>query len=449
MTATTAPQLGKLYEVTKKGQLVLHFHAGQAAAWRSTARFTWMLAGTQSGKTAMSPIWLWREIRTRGPGDYLAVTSTFPLLKLKMLPEYIRFFRDTLHLGEWHAMDKTFVFDGNRCADHFQEAKWRNEPGRIIFGSGVNPEGLESATAKGAALDECGQDNFRLESYEAIERRLSLHQGRVLGGTTIYNLGWIKQKVYDPWQAGDPNHNVIQFSSTENPIFPKAEYERQRKLLPSWKFDMFYRGRMAKPAGLIYGDYSDEYVEHGGHKVRPFAIPSHWPCAVGVDFGAVNTALLWLAKDPETRCYFVYRERHGGVLSSKEHARLAKKVSEHERIVSWYGGAKGESQQRMDWTVAGVRVEEPPVSDVESGIDRTTGLLRERRLFVFDTCIGTRDELGTYSRPTDEQGEPLDGIKDKARFHRLDALRYVVLGVTTPRRKTLLLQGTVHRGWGL
>ena len=46
-----------------------------------------MLAGTQGGKTSFGPHWLNREIKTKGPGDYLAVTATFPLLENKMLPE--------------------------------------------------------------------------------------------------------------------------------------------------------------------------------------------------------------------------------------------------------------------------------------------------------------------------------------------------------------------------
>ncbi len=176
----------------ENGRLIVTPHSGQVRAWRSRRRFVWMLAGTQGGKTSFGPIWLHREIQTRGPGDYLAVTATFPLLKLKMLPEFLKLFERTLGLGEWRAADRVFQF-------HRDET-------RVIFGSAHNPESLESATAKAAWLDECGQDDFRLESWEAIQRRLSLHQGRVLGGTTVYNLGWLKQVVYDRWRAGDPDH---------------------------------------------------------------------------------------------------------------------------------------------------------------------------------------------------------------------------------------------------
>ncbi len=755
---------GKLYEVTPDGTLNFFFHPGQLRAWNSESRFTWMLAGTQGGKTSFSPLWLWRECMNRGPGDYIAATSTFPLLKMKLLPEYMRFFRDTLHLGEWHAMDRVFVFNGERAAMVFGDGHWRDEPARIIFGSGINPEGLESATAKAAALDECvapetlietewgplpigvivkhrldvrvwsmdtetgawswrritrwqrraqtrplrrvgrlrltgnhrlwtrhagytaadavlthpawysvlharpftnsllragvvreaahaaraetllqpgvradgvagdapgaaahglrggtaghlggaeaalrrsgesavgadgwrenqssglgaggafrahpagppvgegrerptallasgvgggahgvgervrgndqrrlvapgvqdrrgaagvedrggdwqrgvspetgvvraqwvdvsalleshgrdvagrsagedspdssdghvynltveknhnyvangllvancGQDDFRLQSYEAILRRLSIHQGRVLGGTTIYNLGWIKSQAYDPWKRGDPEHSVIQFASTQNPMFPAAEMERARRTLPKWKFDMFYRGIITRPGGLIYDDFVDEYAP-AGHVVPAFRIPREWPCSIGVDFGAVNMALLWLAKQPGTRpgIYYAYREKHGGVSSTREHVRLTRRASLGERITGVFGGAKAEKQQRLDWQAGGLRVDEPPIHDVESGIDAVTAWLRENRLYVFDHLTGLRDEFGTYARELDDSGEPTDKIKDKEHFHHLDALRYVVAGLSAPRARTMIVQAITRHGWGL
>src|SRR3990172_5922260 len=265
-----------------------------------------MLAGTQSGKTCWGPFWLYEEIRRKGPGDYLAVTATYDLLKLKMLPEFLRLFHETLHLGEWSASERVYTF--------------RDQPTRVILRSAANPESLESATAKAAWLDECGQDQFRLEAWEAILRRLSLHQGRVFGGTTLYNLGWVKQQVYDRWRAGDPDYAVVQFESILNPAFPRAEYERAQRSLPAWKFAMQYRGTFARPAGLIYGDFRDAYREDGGHKVRPFSLPPEWPRHVGVDFGAVNTATVWLAHDPKANVYYLYRDSLTGGLTSAQHA---------------------------------------------------------------------------------------------------------------------------------
>lgn len=405
MSTLTAPR--NLWTVTK-GEIVADPHPGQQRAMLSRARFVAMLAGTQGGKTALGPLWLYQEIRDKGPGDYLAVTASFPLLKLKMLPEFLRFF-DTLGLGRWQASDKVYQF--------------HREPTRVIFGTANKPESLESATAKGAWLDEAGQDQFRLESWEAIIRRLSIHRGRALLGTTLYNLGWLKSEVYDPWMRGDPDYECIQFESVENPSFPRDEYEAARRRLPGWKFDLFYRGRYAKPAGLIYSDFNDELVSVGGHLVEPFPIPPEWERWVGIDFGAVNTAMIWVAQDPETRAAYIYRESLEGGKSTPGHVSAA--LGHQEAVTGWYGGARGETQQRMDWTAAGIPVQEPRIADVEAGIDRVIEAFKLRRLFVFTTCKGLRDELGTYSRKVDERGEPLEAIRDKETFHRLDALRYV------------------------
>jgi hypothetical protein len=82
----------------------------------------------------------------------------------------------------------------------------------------------------------------------------------------------------------------------------------------------------------------------------------------------------------------------------------------------------------MDWMQAGVPVLRPPVSEVESGIDRVTQLLKAYRLRVFRSCVGLRDEFGSYKRRLDVFGQRTEAIESKRAFHRLDALRYAVCG---------------------
>lgn len=384
-------------------RLRLTLHPGQSRAWDSERRFIFVIAGTQSGKTSFGPHWLHREIQRCGAGDYLAVTATYDLFKLKMLPEMIAFFCEVLGWGTFQAAERVIVSNDGKS--------------RIILRSANAPGGLESATAKAAWIDECGQDEFSLQAWEAIQRRLSLSQGRVLGTTTPYNLGWLKCEVFDRWKGGHPGYDVIQFASTMNPAFPMDEYERAKSVLPTWKFEMFYNGNFTRPAGLIYGDF-DETV----HVVKPFSIPSTWLRTVGIDFGAVNTALVWIAEETETGNQFVYREKLGGDMTGPQHACEA--LDYNEPVKLWLGGAGSEDQQRLDWQITGCPVVEPFISDVEGGIDRVIGLFKQKRLFVFDTCVGLRSELGTYSRELDDAGTPLDKIKEKQRFHRLDALRY-------------------------
>lgn len=401
-----------------KGELVPTFklHPGQAKAWRSKSRFTFIIAGTQGGKTSFLPLWLGREIERRGAGDYLAATATYDLFKLKFLPEMRAYFVNTLGWKE----DKGDMTFHTGKGDTYT---------RIILRSATSEGGLESATVKGAVLDECGQDAFRITAWEAVQRRLSIHQGRVLAATTPYNFGWLKQEIYDKWRAGDKDVQVVQFPSIYNPIFPIEEFERARASKAAWKFSMFYKGEFSRPAGLIYEDFIDEYKEGNGNKVHPFDIPASWPRYVGIDFGPVHTATIWIAEDPNINVYYIYRETLEGGMTTGQHVSKALDRAKNENVISYTGGAGSEDQYRMDWASHGVKVKEPPIKEVESGIDKAIDLIKTKRLFVFDNCKDTLDELGTYSRVVDDMGNVGEIIKDKGSFHLLDALRYDVVGL--------------------
>lgn len=400
-----------LYQVENE-KLTINLHAGQTQAWDSEKRFIFIIAGTQSGKTSFLPLWLDREINGKGEGDYLAVTSTYDLLKMKFLPELQNYF---VHLFGWEysASEKTI----------FRQYKPRMFT-RIICRSADAEGGLESASGKGALFDECGQDGVKVGAWEAILRRLSLSQGRVLAGTTPYNMGWLKTQIFDKWRAGDPNIQVIQFKSTMNPSFPMEEYERARRDLPTWKFEMFYNGEFTRPAGMIYEDFNQNHI------VPAFNIPADWPRYLGVDFGAVHTCNVWIAQDPASGLYYLYRERLVGNKTTEQHVTEIKQYNEYN-LRTW-GGAKSETQQRMDWSAAGLSVMEPLIWEVEPGINRVIALLKNKRLFIFDICIGTIDQFGTYSRILDANGQPTEKIKDKETYHYLDAVRYVASGLSVP-----------------
>lgn len=430
-TKTAVPQP---YHITDDGGLSLDFHPGQWKAWDSDKRFIVVLAGTQGGKTSWGPHWLYREIQRRGPGDYLVVTPTYPLLNLKALPEFLRIFQTLLKLGSHGKADKVFTFDALG-----ERRTWGSEQDvetRVIFGHAQDPEGLESATAKAAWLDEAGQNKFKLASFEAIMRRLSLAQGRILITTTPYNLGWLKQQFWDKQNERD-DIEVIRFDSTENPAFPQEEMERARRDLPRWKFDMFYRAIFTRPAGMIY-DCFDE----SKHKVRPFPIPDDWPRYVGQDYGGVNTAAVFVAAEPDSNRLYVYREYHEGGRTAKEHT-TAMLSGEPVRPYA-VGGAKSEQQWRDEFAAAGWPVKEPPISDVEVGIDRVYGAIKNDELFIFDDCIGVLDDLLSYARELDEMGNPTEKIADKATFHKADALRYIISYLKQENRTVSARQANVR-----
>lgn len=402
-------------------KLRLNLHEGQKKLWDSEARFNAAIAGAQSGKTIVGPPWLYREIQRRGPGDYLVVSPNSKLLARKALPAFRRYFEGLLQLGTYHAQAAEFRFseDGMRRTFGDPPEGLTHEPTTVFFGHTKDSESLESATVKGAWLDEAGQKGFKLESWEAILRRLSLFVGRVLITTTPYNLGWLKQKVWDKWKAGDPDYCVVNFPSTANPLFPKTEAERARRDLPYWKYAMFYLGLFTRPAGLIYDSFNEQK-----NKVPRFAIPDEWPRHLGLDFGGVNTAGVFYAEEPGIDRLYAYREYKAGGRTAKDHAKAL--LSGEPMIPTCVGGSKSEGQWRNEFRSGGLPVQEPPISDVEVGIDRVYGAHARGEIFVFDDLAGYLEEKLTYSRELDEQGEPTEKIEDKETFHFMDAERYIL-----------------------
>ena len=427
------------------GELVLSLHPGQTRAWESRKRFVCVLAGTQGGKTSFGPHWLVRELSLCGPGDYLVVTPTFQLLEKKALPELLKLCEQQLSLGKYYTSPvRKFKFSPDGARRMFGHYNPRT-PTNFFFGYAEDPESLESATCKGAWLDEAGQKKFKLGSWEAILRRLSLAMGRVLLTTTPYDLGWLKQQIFDVWNAArkaGPEtlakcpFDVVRFDSTENPNFPQEEFLRAKGSMPRWKFNLFYRAIFTRPAGLIYDSFRDTPEPHG-HLVPRFNLNKAWPRYLGLDFGGVNTAGMFYAREmvkvitdlkrerwEETKRLYAYREYLKGGRTAKEHAEA---LLEGEPMTPvCVGGSKSEGQWRNEFRAGGLPVMPPPLKDVEVGIDRVYGCHKRNEILVFDDLKGYLEQKLTYSREVDDKGEPTEAIEDKETYHYLDAERYII-----------------------
>lgn len=418
--------------VTRDGKRGLQYnlHDGQLRAWNSEKRVVAVISGVRGGKSSFAPLWLHREMVRRGPGDYLAVAPSFPLLNAALRPEIESLFGSTFKLGV--STQRQFT-----VAEAGHEVLWPGvpyvRPSRIVYGHAQNPESLAGLTAKAAVLDEAGQKDFRLGSYEEVQRRVSFDVGRILITTTVYNLGWLKQQVYDRWEqakGAHPEIDVVNFRSIDNPGFPPEEYYRAMRELPTWKFRMFFDGAFTRPAGLIYDNF-----DPARHVCPRHALPDDWPRYAGLDFGAVNTAAVYLAeeRDRDTRAptgrFVAYREYPDrefvpGKYAAEAHA--VRMLKGEPTTPLFVGGSGSEDDWRARFRAAGLPVAEPPVGAVEVQIDAVYRLIAEGRLVVMDDCVGLLDQLASYSRELDEQGEPTEKIDNDAAFHYLAALRYVV-----------------------
>ena len=434
--ATAAPFF-PLYTVNRAEKIVhMYLHPGQMRAWHSDRRFVFMIAGKQSGKTIFGPLWLFREILEHGKGDYLAISATADLFILKLLPALKQFFVNDLGIAKYWAGDRVLElcdldsghFGAVTASDHEKMHT------RIILRTAESEAGMQSASCKAAWMDEPGL--YKNTVYKDVRGRLSLAAGPALGTTTPYEMNWLKKEIYDPWENGDPEIDVINFVSTVNPLFSQAEYDSLQRNMQPYQFALDYQGSFGRPPAAIYEDFVDALREDGGHKVKRFVIPHEWPRMVAVDPGIVNPGKEWVAHDPREDVFYLYRAAKGGKRrDAKEHARddvqLAKDGS--ERVIWWAVGAKSEKYWREDYKSAGAAgVREPDTMDVEEGIDRVTQLIRQHRLYVMDDLRDLIDEMMSYSREI-KNGEVTKNIKDKATFHLMDALRYFAVQVVKKR----------------
>lgn len=425
--------------------LPVPFHQGQALAWDSTHRITAMIAGSQGGKTVFGAWWLNRLINRNGGGEYLAVTATYDMFKLKMLPSMIFTFVDVLGIGRYWPSAKVMEI-ANPATGEF-EAGHANDLGhmwaKIILRSADAKGGLESATARGAWLDEAGQDRFGWDAYKAIRRRMGTTEGEILITTTLYYLGWLTRLIVDrASQAEDAvtrkevftnngmeaelsltdskstNIRLIQYDSIVNPAYSIKEFKEAEETLRDDEFQMLFKGRKGKLRQLVLSSFI-----YSRHTSPRFPIPKEWDRFLGIDFGGTNMAAMFYALNPKTKKLFAYREYHEGGLSIKQHVeRMLKGERKFKMIV---GGSLSEDQWRRDFATHGMKISEPAFKEVDIGVARVFAAHRQNAVIYFRDLDGILDEKGRYKYKLNKDGELTREIENKSSFHRQDGERYL------------------------
>ena len=434
-------------QVYSDGRIRVHPHVGQERVHNSKARFVFMLGSPQVGKTIYGPVWLKREIIECGSGDYLAVTATYDLFKLKMLPELVKTFiggeaADEKGKSISYKVDTGRYWAGLRIielAEDLQPGKfWAKKEsdsmwGRIILRSAEAKGGLVSTTANAAWLDEPGTAEFSREAWDNCRDRVALSRGRILGTATIYVNNWMRSEIYIPWKRGDKSIEVISVDAMANPVFPEEEYNFAKSTLPEWKFNMKYRGIYENPAGMIYDSFDEET-----HKIPRFKIPQNWPVFSGHDFGGANPAALFttqvklpLPEDaPKHLRYndFVHFHSYkpGAGRSVQQHVDYFKKIVEGYHVEISAGGSHQEDEIRQAYTNAGWRITEPKILSVDAGIANVYSLHKQGRIYTFNDNLEYLDEKLSYSYELDEQYQPTDVIADKQKYHLMDAERGIM-----------------------
>jgi len=390
----------------EKKVVALWFQNATLVAVDTGKRFIAMMGGTGGGKSWWGPSWLAYIIArdyAAGNGDgarYMVIGRTYRMTKDILVPELQDRFSGTSLQGVYHPSEETYTLPTG---------------GTIYFRSADEPYRIEGHHCRAIWVDEPSEMPALI--WTIIQARVGLYQGPVLFTGYPTNMGWYHQSIFKPWEAGDPAYCVLQFDSTENPMYPKAEMERARDTLPPWMFEMRYRGLFAKPAGLVYPNFGTDLF------CDPFPIPDDWPTYVGLDPGVFYGALMFAWHDG---VFYAYNEYYVEQVRSAE-AHAAEMLPKLEGINQGWIYDPARITDVVDLAPHGCGPFYKANNAIDAGIATTTGIINTGRLKVMrGRCPTFCDEMGKYRYPVDEaSGKVIKEKPIKKDDHLMDCARYV------------------------
>jgi phage terminase large subunit-like protein len=386
-------------------------HKYQKKVIDSKARFVLALAGWQGGKTTAGALKLIKNIDEdtlkwydsgRRPIDrpkYWIVGPNLKILNEATIPKFLELLPDNSY--DYRAYNMTITI---------------KDSGVVIQGKSAHrPQTIEAATINGIWADEPGL--YKREVWNKLRPRINIRGGFIIFTTTPYALSWIYDEIYLKWLEGDPDFDVIQWRSIDNPYFDKEEYYKEMQRLPQEEFDMKYGGKFTRLTGMVY-DFN-KYK----HTIRREMLPNDYDIIVcGIDFGIAKPCGISVIGIRKGSYYVLDEFKRSGV----EWEALAEKLMEFrdKYNISFYY-ADPEDPKAINF----LRLQGLPVSeannDVQGRLRSIRVLLGDGKFLISDHCEDTIKEIQTYSREIDSDGfyseKPV-----KRNDHLMDAMGYAV-----------------------
>ena len=238
---------------------------------------------------------------------------------------------------------------------------------------------------------------------------------------------------------------VFHFTSHDNPHLVEAALG---DMLLDMSAESYRREILAEdddvsPNQLIYRAF-DERTQ----VIPRFGIPGNWPRYVGHDFGGANPAALFFANDTATGYFYAYQEYFPGRgLSTYQHVQAFKEMTQGVTVLKRAGGSHQEDEIRQGYTAQGWPIQEPKIQNVNARIDRVRAMMEKNQVFVFSDLDRFLMEARTYLWRMDADGKITDEIHNKAAFHLMDAMAYILSDFTPERVESVKTKPVSYRGF--
>src|SRR3989344_3921795 len=385
---------------------IVEFFDKQYEAFTFATQCGAAVAGVQSGKTFLGAHWAGNKIQQFPDKNGIICAPTYKILQHATLPKFFSIFP--------------------QLRKYFKEQK-----GEIVLPTGGvvyvrtmdNPLGAEGITAHWWWYDEGGQGT-RL-AFTVLRSRVSMTGGQGLITTTPYNLGALYTEFYIPWKdKTDDNLSFFTWRSIDNPQFPVAFYEAEKKRLPIEEFARRYMGEFKKMVVLVYDLPQEQIIEPD-----PTIIVKAEARIMGADWGFRNPAGL-IAIAVYDDVFYIIDEWKQPEKINAEIIQAGNNLIKNHRITKIYPDPaepdRIEESKRAGWPTYETN------KDILGGISFLQQLIHEKRLFVFNTCKETIDEMSMYHYPEPKDNKPEEEEPEKINDHLMDAMRYAIYSYSPP-----------------
>jgi len=394
----------------------IDLHSKQALAYKSRKRAVLCCSGIQGGKSLVGALKLRRAIEKGWPAKeypHVSFAVTAPDFNAMKQSTEIVFNRVFQGMGKMNGMERRFELNDKR---------------NIFFRTVVkNPNSVEGIPDCAFIwADEAGQ--YPRQAFINIDGRTAFMQGQAIYTTTPYAMNWVKRELIDK-QRQDPEIDYFRWRSIDNPAFPKAEYERQKRKLSPKEFRRKYEGIHERMEGLVLEGFNEWNLQN------PFPFPEDTEYYGGIDWGFDHPLGLEVAAFPgDGNCYTVSIFKKSGLMPTQVFDLIEAKTKTFH-VKHWFAG-----HDRPDM-IQELENRGIPVShyfdgneafrEVNAGNQKLNELARENKWRVFkgiEQFEDLVDEIETYAWDKKEGEEYGKEQPKKENDDLVDAVRYRTIG---------------------
>lgn len=378
-------------------------------------------AGKRSGKTECGAI---KAIMLQEQKVNYNKKSIDPFVGAIIAPTFQMLTR--LSLKKFMLYAKPFIRNFNKST---YEIEWHD--GSIIYGlSADRPERIEGLKLHWGWLDEVFQMSEQL--FLELKARTSDTQGNIIA-TGSLGVQFINPKQHWAYkyfkEKPDQNTSCYEWSTKDNPHFPKDELESLRNQLDPVTFRaMFEIDWDTIPKNAVYHLFSNDNV------IESYSYNPSWPTYISIDWGfAHDMAVGFFQVNPVNGTVFMFDEIVQNKLTLDQLWERLKPRIQNYNIHAWFCDVAGNQereltgQSNIKWfKERGIYLKHTRdsiangISLVRSYVCNTAGY---RRFYIANNCKKTIDGLKQYRYP-EKDGHIVNENPIKKDDDAVDMVRY-------------------------